>query len=65
MNDSVIESQAFIVEIFGRFELAMTERSERVGRGPFPLMAPVIEGELERGAQVPLLVSVAAQEDDA
>ena len=65
MNVSVIEIQAFIVEVIGRFELGMTEQSERVGRGPSPLMTPVIEGELERGAQVPLLVSVAVQEGDA
>ena len=64
-NDSVVEVQAFLVEIFGKFELTMTERSERVRRGPpFNLMVPVVEGEWERGSQLPLAVSVAAREDD-
>ena len=64
MNDSVIEIQTFIVEIIGKFELTMTERSERVRRGPPGMVIPVIEGELERGSQLPLAVSLAAREDD-
>ena len=63
-NDSVVEVQAFLVEIFGKFELTMTERSERVRRGPPGMVIPVIEGELERGSQLPLAVSLAAREDD-
>ena len=65
MNDSLIETQAFLVEIVGRFEFGMTERSERVCRGPGFLMVPVVEGELGAGAQLPLAVSVAAREGDA
>ena len=52
------------MEIIGKFEVTMTERSEKVIRGPSGLMSPVIEGELERGTQLPLAVSVAAREDD-
>ena len=63
-DDSVLEIQAFLVEIIGKFEVTMTERSEKVIHGPSGLMSPVIEGELERGTQLPLAVSVAAREDD-
>lgn len=52
------------MEVIGKFELMMTERSERVVRGPSSLMAPMVDGELERGSQLPLAVSVAAREDN-
>ena len=52
------------MEIIDKFEVTMTERSEKVFRGPSGLMSPLIEGELERGIQLPLAVSVAAREDD-
>lgn len=61
--NSVIEIQAFLVEIISKFELTMTDRSERVCRAPSSLMAPMVDGELECGAQLPLVVSVAARED--
>ena len=65
MSDNrVIEIQVFLVEIIGRFELTMTDRSERVCRAPTGLMTAVIDGELESGAQLPLAVSVIAREDN-
>ena len=60
----MIEIQAFLVEIIGRFELTMTDRSERVCRAPTGMMTPVIDGEFESGAQLPLAVSVIAREDN-
>lgn len=57
--------QAFLVEIIGKFEIAMTDRSERVRRGASFVMVPVIDGEVELGSQLPLAVSVAAREDDS
>lgn len=53
------------MEIIGGFELGMTERSEKVCPGPPFLMFPVVEGELERGCQLPLAVSITAREHDA
>ena len=52
------------MEIIDKFEVTMTERSEKVIRGSPGLMSPVHEGELERGTQLPLAVSVAAREGD-
>ncbi|KAG8220520.1 cytochrome P450 [Butyriboletus roseoflavus] len=62
-SNSVIEMQAFLVEIIGKFEITMTDRSEKVRRGASFVMLPVIEGEVELGSQLPLAVSVAARED--
>ena len=62
--NSVIELQAFLVEIVGKFEITMTERSERVFRGPSPVMLPIVDGELEHGSQLPLTMSVASREDN-
>lgn len=56
--------QTFLVEIVGKFEITMTDRSEKVRRGTSFVMVPVVEGEVELGAQLPLAVSVAAREDD-
>lgn len=64
-NNSVIEIQAFLVEVIGRFELTMTELSEKVSRGPGIFMVPVVEDELKCSSLLPLAVSVAAREDDA
>ncbi|KAF8141145.1 cytochrome P450 [Boletus edulis] len=57
---AVIEIQAFLVEIIGKFELTMTDRSERVCRAPSLVMVPMVDGELELGSQLPLAVSVAS-----
>ncbi|KAG6382002.1 cytochrome P450 [Boletus reticuloceps] len=61
---AVIEIQAFLVEIIGKFEVTMTDRSERVCRAPSVVMVPMVDGELELGPQLPLAVSVAPHEQD-
>ena len=61
--NSVIEMQAFIVETVGKFEFAMTDQSERVCRAPSFVMVPKVDGELERGSQLPLAVSIVDRED--
>ena len=61
---SVIEMQTFIVEIVGKFEFTMTDQSERVFRAPSFVMVPMVDGELERGSQLPLAVSVVDREED-
>lgn len=64
-NNSVDEIQAFLIEIIGRFELSMTELSARVYRGPTALISPPVEGELDRGHQLLLVVSMVAREDNS
>ncbi|KAG9312334.1 cytochrome P450 [Chiua virens] len=60
---AVIEIQAFLVEMIGKFEFRMTDRSEMVIRGPSTVMFPTVEGEAVGGSQLPLAVSVAAREE--
>ncbi|KAG6382155.1 cytochrome P450 [Boletus reticuloceps] len=61
---AVIEIQAFLSTLVGKFEFAMTDRAERIIRQPMIVMAPMVEGELDRGVQMPLAVSVAPQDGD-
>ncbi|OAX34712.1 cytochrome P450 [Rhizopogon vinicolor AM-OR11-026] len=57
---AVIEIQAFLVEVVGKFEFALTDKAERVRREACTVvMAPTVEGEVENGVQLPLRVSVA------
>jgi hypothetical protein len=48
----------------GKFEFAMTDKAERILRQPVLVMAPMVDGELERGIQMPLAVSLAPQDDE-
>ena len=56
------EMQAFLVELISNFEFAITEDIKRLRREPCLVMVPVLEGELEKGAQLPLRVSIAQRE---
>lgn len=56
---AVIEIQAFLTEIVGRFEFATSDKTELVRREACMVMAPVVEGEVENGVQLPLRVSLA------
>ena len=63
-NYSLIEIQAFLSTLVGKFEFAMTDRAERILRQPMLVMAPMVDGELERGIQMPLAVSLASQDGE-
>ncbi|OAX35971.1 cytochrome P450 [Rhizopogon vinicolor AM-OR11-026] len=58
---AMIELQTFITEAVGKFEFALTDKCERIRREPSVLMTPMVEGEFEKGVQVPLRVSVASR----
>ena len=64
VNYSLIEIQAFLSTLVGKFEFAMTDRAERILRQPMLVMAPMVDGELERGIQMPLAVSLAPQDGE-
>lgn len=55
----MIEIQAFLTEIVGRFEFATSDKTELVRREACLVMVPVVEGEVENGVQLPLRVSLA------
>ncbi|OAX39518.1 cytochrome P450, partial [Rhizopogon vinicolor AM-OR11-026] len=56
---AVIEIQAFLIELVGKFEFAPTDKCERIRREACLMMVPTVEGEVEKGVQLPLRVSVA------
>ncbi|KAL0576442.1 hypothetical protein V5O48_005547 [Marasmius crinis-equi] len=53
---AVFEFQAFLVELIRNFEFLLTPECERIRRESAAVMLPVIEGEVEKGAQCPLRV---------
>jgi len=57
----VIELQAFLTEVVGKFEFAPTDKSGRVRLEASGVTTPTVEGEFEKGVQVPLRVSVASR----
>ncbi|KAG2043960.1 cytochrome P450 [Suillus americanus] len=56
---AVIEIQAFLMEIVGKFEFAPTDKTELIRREACLVMSPTVEGEFENGVQLPLMVSLA------
>ncbi|KAG1856005.1 cytochrome P450 [Suillus subalutaceus] len=56
---AVIEIQAFLTEIVGKFEFAPTDKTELIRREACVVMAPTVEGEVGNGVQLPLRVSLA------
>jgi hypothetical protein len=59
----LVEFQAFLTELVGKFEFALTDKCERIRREGCLVMSPTLEGEVERGVQLPLRVSVAPGTD--
>ncbi|KIO10441.1 hypothetical protein M404DRAFT_129598 [Pisolithus tinctorius Marx 270] len=62
---AVIEIQAFLVEIINQFEVSLTEKAMHIRRESSLVMVPTVEGEVSRGVQLPLTISVAPRDDDA
>ncbi|KAK0191708.1 cytochrome P450 [Armillaria mellea] len=58
---AVCELQALVVEIIDKFELSVTEDWIRIRRESCRVMTPTLEGEVEKGAQLPLRVKTAAR----
>ncbi|KAF5340128.1 hypothetical protein D9758_013169 [Tetrapyrgos nigripes] len=60
---AVLEAQCFLVELINNFEFSSTQESEIVRREPCIVMLPTIEGELDKGPQLILKVSVSEKEE--
>ncbi|RDB25147.1 hypothetical protein Hypma_007406 [Hypsizygus marmoreus] len=60
---AVVELQAFLVELVGGFEFSLTPDAQKIRRESASVMVPTVEGEVEKGVQMPLRVRVAAMED--
>ncbi|KAF8161361.1 cytochrome P450 [Crassisporium funariophilum] len=60
---AVLELQAFVVELVNTFEFSLTPEARRVRREACLVMAPTIEGEVEKGSQLPLVIKIATREN--
>jgi hypothetical protein len=58
-SQSVLELQALLVELISNFEFSMNKQSGKVRRLHCAVMVPVVSGEEVKGAQMPLMVSLA------
>ncbi|THV06675.1 cytochrome P450 [Dendrothele bispora CBS 962.96] len=61
---AIIELQAFIIEMIRNFEFSKTPKTDKVRREACLVMVPTIEGEVEKGSQLPLRVGFAPREED-
>ncbi|THH31652.1 hypothetical protein EUX98_g2557 [Antrodiella citrinella] len=59
---AIHEIQAFLIELVGNFEFTPTEACRNIRKEPCLIMAPIIEGEKPKGAQIPLKVTLARRE---
>ncbi|KAJ7350822.1 cytochrome P450 [Mycena albidolilacea] len=61
---AVLELQAFLIELVGEFEFALTSQAMNIRREACIVMCPTVVGEREKGTQLPLRVSVASRDCD-
>lgn len=59
---SVQELQIFLADMIKDFEFELTDKVMKVRRESALVMVPTIEGEVDKGAQLPLRVRIAARE---
>lgn len=55
----IVELQAFLVELVNNFEFSCTPEAGKIRREACTVMAPTIEGQVEKGTQMPLRIKVA------
>ncbi|KAF5357736.1 hypothetical protein D9757_011950 [Collybiopsis confluens] len=60
---AVIELLAFVVQLLSQFEFSATPKIAKVRREPALVVLPTIEGERQKGSQLPLKVTFAASKD--
>jgi len=60
----VVEMQALLVELINNFEFFTTPDSYKIRKEACLVMVPTIEGEVEKGHQLPLRVRVASKDDE-
>lgn len=60
----ILELQAFLIELLSNFEFSLTPEAMRVRREACIVMVPTVDGQREKGTQLPLRVSVASRDDE-
>ncbi|KAF5365917.1 hypothetical protein D9758_006666 [Tetrapyrgos nigripes] len=61
---ALIELQTFMIELLRNFEFSKTSKIDKLRREACLVMVPTIEGEVEKGSQMPLRVSFASAGDE-
>ncbi|KDQ51422.1 hypothetical protein JAAARDRAFT_41090 [Jaapia argillacea MUCL 33604] len=59
---AMAEIQTFLIDFVSNFEFSLTDEAKRIRREACLVMVPMIEGEEEKGVQLPLRISLAARE---
>ncbi len=59
---SVMELHAFMIELLSNFEFSFTETHD-IRREACGVMTPTIEGQVEKGSQLPLKIRLAQRDD--
>ncbi|PBK73356.1 cytochrome P450 [Armillaria solidipes] len=59
---AVLELHAFITETVNNFEFSLTKDSERIRREACAIMTPTVKGQMEKGSQLPLRVTIASRD---
>ncbi|EJF60674.1 cytochrome P450 [Dichomitus squalens] len=60
---AIYELQAFLVELVSNFQFDLTEDVDRICKTTAIVMVPTLRGELAKGVQMPLRVSLAPREE--
>ncbi|KAL0956199.1 hypothetical protein HGRIS_002356 [Hohenbuehelia grisea] len=59
---AIVEMQAFLTELVTNFEFGLTDATKRLRREACLVMLPTLEGEVEKGEQLPLQVTIAPRD---
>lgn len=54
--------QAVVVELVGNFKFSLTEEAKNIRRDVALVMIPTVEGQVDKGMQLPLRVTLAPEE---
>ncbi|OSC97587.1 cytochrome P450 [Trametes coccinea BRFM310] len=60
---AIYEVQAFLTELVSNFQFELVPEVERVRKTQAIVMVPTLEGEIEKGVQLPLRISLAPREE--
>lgn len=52
-----------MIELVANFEFGLTEKCEKIRREPCNIMSPTLEGEIAKGAQMPLKITLVQREE--
>lgn len=54
--------QSFPVELVSHFEFSLTEEAKRTDKAPCTVVTPAVDGDLDKGAQMPLMVTLVSRD---